>query len=188
VTSSDVPAELRGAWRRRSIRVGDGDPEERYDVIWIQGSSGFVDLRLPRDATGGLAVRIFAGTADWDGARLTWTHEIDIDPARRAVPDVGAVELAGDVLVERGGTGDDSYVEEYLRLTGSKDEVVVRTARLPDRALHGVWAQAGGHRLVIVDDRPLGGELVAEHAMLDDAGWRRRLAFGTLAPDWQALF
>lgn len=183
MSTDGVPADLQGVWRRTSITVGTNAAEEPYDVVWIQGDPGFADLRLPRSESGGRVVRCFAGTAAWDGERLTWTHDIDIDPARRAEPDVGVIALSGDVLLERGHTaGPDGvaveYVEEYVRLSEAGDAVTIATCRHDDGALRGVRAEAGRHRLTVIDDRPVGAELSAVYEQHIDGRWSARLRFG----------
>jgi Protein HRI1 len=183
VSAGGVPAELRGVWRRRSIRVGTNAAEEPYDVVWIQGDPGFADLRLPRSESNELAVRCFAGTAAWDGQRLTWTHDIDIDPSRRDQPDVGMIEVSSDVLLERGYTiapdgGAVEYVEEYLRLSEPGDAVAIVAYRHADGSLRGIRAEAGRHRLTVVDDRPVGGHLTAIYEEHADGRWSARLRFG----------
>lgn len=183
VSTSIVPAELQGVWQRRSIKVGADTAEEPYDVVWIQGDPGFADLRIPRAETNGLAVRCFAGTAAWDGERLTWTHDIDIDPRRRAQPDVGTIELSGDVLFESGHTiGPEGvtveYVEEYVRVSEPGDAVTIAACRHDDGSLRGVRAETGRHRLTVIDDRPVGAELTAVYEENADGRWSARLRLG----------
>jgi len=188
-----VPRELHGAWRRRSIRIGDAPPAEPYDVIWIQSEAGFADLRVPRDSISALPVRVFAGTASWDGRCLEWTHLIDIDPARRVGVDVGEIDLDGDVLRERGsqlsadGTATE-YVEEYVRASRPTDETRFEEVRHADGSLRGARVTAGEHRLVVVDDHESGGDLVAEYAALSDGEWTPAFAYGSIGPAALALF
>jgi hypothetical protein len=103
-----IPPEFVGAWRRVSIAVGDGAPNESEDVIWLQASSGFADLRMPRGA-GGQPVA-FAGYTTWDKPALTWHHELD---SGWNGTDTGVVTWRGDDLVETGSTMVDGEVTTY---------------------------------------------------------------------------
>ena len=169
-----TPADLAGAWRRVSIAIGAGPASEPASVVWIQVGDVYADLRIPRDAAG--APVSFAGTTVWDAPTLRWIHDLDLDPA--GGDDVGALDLDGDELVERGtSAGPDGpvpYTEVWQRLPGSHP---------PHLALRredglGVLVRTGAHALVVVDERSLGGAYLACHRTGSDDGWSVALQLG----------
>ena len=105
------------------------------------------------------------------------------DPSRRAQPDVGIIELSGDLLFESGHTiGPDGvaveYTEEYVRVSEPGDAVTIAAYRHEDGSLRGVRAEAERHRLTVIDDRAVGAELTAVYEEHADGRWSARLRFG----------
>jgi len=117
-----TPDAFSGLWRRRSVALGDGAPDERASVHWIQWGDRFVDLRVP---TGGgeegplSDLGVFAGTTTWAEPVLTWHHELDSRDGGAA--DEGVVSWCDGDLIERGEALNDGqpvpYVEVWERCT-----------------------------------------------------------------------
>src|SRR5262249_51908343 len=115
----------------------------------------------------------------WQEPFLTWIHEID--NGRPMLVDRGEMSLEGDTLIERGSSttpdGSVSYEEVYERLPGgTADVIVLRTA--PRVAALGAVARVGPHELVVVDDRPGGGEIAARYSRQTRGTWTVNLALG----------
>ena len=116
-------ADLEGCWRRLWLRApGLEDRETR--VLWRQGARDFVDLRIPADLPdmGGAASLAeldaaalsalarcegFAGTTEVEDGVCVWTREINFRGPQTG-PDVGALEMAAEGLIETGVHADYS--------------------------------------------------------------------------------
>ena len=96
----------------------DGVEEEPEDVVWVQGPTWFVDVRIARDGTGGWA---FGGRTSWDPPELCWHHVIDLQPFP-APEDRARISLTGDEMIEYGqwGAGGNAvqYRERWQRVDG----------------------------------------------------------------------
>ena len=55
--------EFAGAWRRTDLHIG-GRLRDDADVLWLQTSEWYADLRIPHDDHGG-PIEAFAGPARW---------------------------------------------------------------------------------------------------------------------------
>lgn len=132
---NSVPAlrDLRGLWRRLSIRYPDGSTDTTTRVAWLQGETAFIDLRQPADLGDCCAAHCrsslsaldcaelarqqgFAGTLAFDGAHFEWTRVIDYQPKARTA-DAGSLVWRGDLLIEQGR--DVAYVEHWRRDDGA---------------------------------------------------------------------
>jgi hypothetical protein len=122
-------ASLAGRWERLLLRTAGGGTDTTTEVVWLQGPSLFVDLRLP--AAG--QPEGFAGVLTQAGRVFEWWHNIDL--ATPGVPDAGTLEWADGRLIERGIHG--TYLEHWrrvpavpapcwgLRLTGQRGQQAV---------------------------------------------------------------
>jgi hypothetical protein len=93
------------------LRTAGGRLDTRRGVVWLQGRSLFVDLRLPAGPDAPQAVAGFAGVLTRTGSAFEWRHDIDLAPS--ADPDAGTLDWDGEVLVERGL--HDAYLERWRR-------------------------------------------------------------------------
>lgn len=147
---SDVPACFVGAWRRVSIALGDGAPQEPADVVWLQARRGFADVRIPRRA--GIEPVAFAGITTWDSPALTWHHHLDLAPGPAAA-DVGAVEWRDGDLVERGVLVVDgeptTYEEVWRREPRPVAPVVVLSHNGADGRCGGMLVRVGDDAIVV---------------------------------------
>ena len=126
------PADLVGPVRRTLLVTADGTRDTTTDVIWLQGPTLYVDLRLPAaepaalqglagpadvghatdDLLHALAAREgFAGRFHLDGDLARWDRLVDWHPAT-GVTDEGTLARDGDVVVETGVHA--AYVEHWL--------------------------------------------------------------------------
>ncbi|HEX3824813.1 MAG TPA: hypothetical protein VHV79_10155 [Mycobacteriales bacterium] len=151
MSTVEVPPELIGAWRRSGLFI-DGVRQIDYcDVLWLQSSTWFADIRLrldpaaePLSPAARRMARPFAsaGTATWADPIFTWTSTL----GNSGPPDANSLNWEDGVVVERGTIALDhetfTFAEEWLRMNGESDEPIV-TCR--DRYLHiavGKWAIA----------------------------------------------
>lgn len=128
----EVPSDLRGLWRREVI-TAPGFRDETTQVIWLQGLSGYADLRIPADRPSrsgaeGFApygdnelkamarVKGFAGQLTVDGDVCFWRRDMDFQPPTDS-PDEGRYSISGDVLIEDGVHAD--YQEIWRRAPDS---------------------------------------------------------------------
>lgn len=136
-----VPDWLIGVWQRRSIEE-DGVRDTTTQVIWIQTSHCFGDIRIPADrlAVGSdnrsnlddaerlaklcdrAAISLsqqegFAGVTQFDTGRCEWHRALDYYPPTDQL-DGGTLHwkngVEGDILVETGL--DNTYVEEWQQI------------------------------------------------------------------------
>lgn len=115
-----TPDVFSGVWRRRSIAIGEGKPDEPASVHWIQWGDRFLDVRQPhRDGARLSGPGVFGGSTTWREPVLTWHHELDSAPG--GATDAGDISWADDDLVEVGSFDVDGravpYVEVWERLT-----------------------------------------------------------------------
>lgn len=125
------PADLVGPVRRTLLVAADGSRDTTTTVLWLQGPTLFVDLRLPAgepkalgrlggptdlehappEVLDALAAREgFAGRFGLDGDLARWDRLVDWHP-QTGVPDEGTLALQGDVVVETGVHAP--YVEHW---------------------------------------------------------------------------
>jgi len=124
-------ADLPGLWRRTLIAWPDGRSDAASEVMWLQSLSAFADLRIPPgrpergDASclrqldwemlGFLAQQEgFIGHLEVSGSIGHWHRRFDYQP-NNGIADRGILELAGEVLIERGI--DLPYTEHWVRET-----------------------------------------------------------------------
>lgn len=103
-----------GPLRRTLIVHADGRRDTTSDVVWLQGPSLYVDLRVPHPEAGPDArPEGFAGRWTLDGDLARWSRLVDVRPPG-PFPDEGTLrphpELR-DVLVEDGV--HEPYVEHW---------------------------------------------------------------------------
>lgn len=142
-----VPEEMRGVWRRRSIAVDGGSPQEPAFVLWLQASEAFADLRVPVADAG--RVEAFAGVTRWKRPRLTWHHTIDWNGGF-ADYDCGEVAWLGDALVESGTFDDGGRTHSYEEVWDRVDAADQYFALVSETA---IAVQVGTYSLVMRDGR-----------------------------------
>lgn len=181
-----IPERFHGAWRRVSIAVDGGVPVEPSSVVWVQTSSAYADIRVPRLGFGDLQpAASFAGTTRWIEPHLHWRHDLDLDPARSPDDpgDVGHVSWDGDDLVESGTFGDDGlevpYIEVWRRMTGSDGATQQWVS--PDGTHR--FVRTGDHAITVADERPAGGAFRACYRTRTDGDWTVELVLGEDAVD-----
>jgi len=167
-----VPDWLVGPWERVAL-ARDGEPVAGPGrTVWLEAGVAYVDVRGPGDdapATG------FAGRCEWRDARCRWIHDLDldVDGARRL--DAGELVRAGDELLERGEDLDGvpgPYEERWRRLPGPPSPVAVL------RAEGGLAVRVGDHAAAVLDDRPLGGGIVARYQRRVGERWVDEIVVG----------
>lgn len=125
------PADLVGPVRRTLLVAADGTRDTTTTVVWLQGPSLFVDLRIPAgeraavarldgpadletasaEVLDALAAREgFAGRFHLDGDLARWDRLVDWHPST-GVLDEGTLARQGDVVVETGVHAP--YVEHW---------------------------------------------------------------------------
>ncbi|WP_330328754.1 hypothetical protein OHS33_02690 [Streptomyces sp. NBC_00536] len=98
-----MDAPTRGAWLRAGISRDGGPLRETGHVVWLQTGVLYADSRG------------FAGSTSYDGARVTFHHEVG-EPGL----DVGALRADGSRMIETGTNADGStFLEVWTPLPGA---------------------------------------------------------------------
>jgi hypothetical protein len=161
----------QGLWRRTLIERPGSAPDRSTAVFWLQGRSGFVDLRQPPDRPSFEHVRClrqlgdreiawlasqegFAGTLAVAGDRAEWHRAIDIQPAT-GIADRARLSRIGDRLAEYGTEAE--YFEEWELQPGETEPCW--DVALADGALRGRLLRVGAvFAYARSRPRPLAGE------------------------------
>jgi len=117
MSPSSVPPELTGLWRRELITTPHLS-DTTTQVVWLQTSSWYVDLRVPEDTPAAdgrttlacfkddelrslARIEGFAGELSVGAGVCAWRRDLDRQPPA-ATPDEGRFALQGDVMIEDG--------------------------------------------------------------------------------------
>ena len=153
-----LPAEFAGAWQRTDLRIG-GELRDDADVLWLQTTEWYADLRIPHDDHGG-AIEAFAGPARWVEPYFTWLHQIDW--VGSFPDDVGHLTWDGSALIETGwfecDPKDKPYEERWVPCQPASPRLAAVRSTIDRRAAH---VRVGHEAITLVDDRPAGGGFAA---------------------------
>jgi hypothetical protein len=163
--------DLQGAWRRDGRTLGNDQPAEVADVLWLQVGRHFCDLRtLPAPADSAHVLdqpQAFSGTVRVSQGAISFHHDLDSLPRDPAHPDEGTVHRRADVMFERGPGFEERWVVASL----PGDDVGLAELRPSDRSDGGPLARLiriGSVTLAVWGGATPGG------AQFDRAsGWRR---------------
>jgi hypothetical protein len=167
-----IPQQFTGTWRRVSIAVGDGAPDEPCAVFWLQAREAFSDLRLPLRP--GVEPVAFSGQTTYDPPALTWHHRLDLGAP--GTPDVGVVEWRDDDLVERGRAVIDgvevAYEEVWRRVRHDRPSPILVLECEPESGgagCRGSLVQVGTHAIVMTATN---NALTVRHDVYEEGeGW-----------------
>lgn len=198
-----VPSELTGVWRRELI-TAPGFRDETTQVYWLQTRSWYADLRVPADrpladvsSLGGYGVEDLARLARIQGfgGELTasadvclWRRDLDFQPPG-PIPDEGAYEIDGDVMIERGVHAE--YEEVWRKAPGSDGPTaafeLVDDGAAPGR--RGLLVVAGDHFICVLDrigQPPQGASLsaLAAEPGFDRAVLDMPICYGRVSGGW----
>jgi hypothetical protein len=98
--TSVLVSDCVGLWRRTLLVEADGSRDTGTDVVWLQGTTAYVDSRG------------FAGTLSQSGDVFHWHRAVDLEPPGQH-PDAGSMRWHDGILVETGVHAD--YVEHWRR-------------------------------------------------------------------------
>lgn len=170
-----VGRELTGTWRRAGLVVDGRRVADPCDVLWLQTTEWYADIRLPRRAgvetdKGPTALFArpwaFAGTASWDPPTMTWDHQFD--SRLEVMVDANPLVQVGDLLVEEGWVAYEGrrvpFIEEWHRVRTGDRQVSAALRR------QGVQITVGPSRITIDDPRPV-GDFLAVREERGPAGW-----------------
>lgn len=162
---SVVPPELVGLWRRELI-TAPGMRDDTTQVVWLQTSSWYADLRVPaerpltssrdlaeldREDLGRLArVQGFAGELAASADRCLWRRDYDFQPPG-PLPDEGSYDLQGAVMIERGVHAE---YEEIWRKAPQSEGAAAAFGLASDSAApgrRGLLVAAGDHFMCVLD-------------------------------------
>jgi hypothetical protein len=138
-STAAVPAWLRGVWTRDWIQEGKAK-SNTLDVHYLQTSTYFADIRIPRDRPRypnaksfadltDQQLRLlarqngFAGLTTTSGAVATWNHDIQFQPSDGA-PDRGRLQRIDQGRMLEHGL-DGSYIEAWKSTSGSEGRFLV---------------------------------------------------------------
>jgi hypothetical protein len=153
--------DVRGAWTRQSVSIGDGPAFETQLVVWLQAETCYADLRVPLNEEQSAGERCFSGFSGWDGDLYRWTHRLDLETGSPAADDAGRLVREGDAIVERGmfPTFDGAlpYQEIWVPIPGA-DRPFLGLERP-----NGSFVRVGDHAITIADQRRSGGTFSAAY-------------------------
>jgi hypothetical protein len=138
-STAAVPDWLRGVWTRDWIQEGKAK-SNTLDVHYLQTSTYFADIRIPRDRTRFPNAKSFADLTDQQlrllarqngftgltttsGAVATWNHDIQFQPSDGA-PDRGRLQRIAPARMHEHGL-DGSYIESWKSTTGGNGHFLV---------------------------------------------------------------
>ena len=178
------PADLVGPVRRTLLVAADGSRDTTSTVVWLQGPSLFVDVRLPADEPAALA-RLdgpadlgaapaevldalaaregFAGRFHLDGDLARWDRLVDWRPST-GVPDEGTLTRQGDVVVETGVHAP--YVEHWHPENPAGTDAAAVLLHEERTGRTGVLVRVGD-RFGLARGRASPDEIAAARALLD---------------------
>jgi len=172
-TDPVVPREFAGAWRRTDLHVG-GQLRDDADVLWLQTSEWYADLRIPHDDHGG-PIEAFAGPARWVEPYFTWLHHIDW--VGSFPDDVGHLTWDDGVLIETGWfeaePKDQPYEERWVPDPVKGPRLVAIRTGAEGRA---AMVRVGDEAITLVDERLGGGGFAARRDQRVDGRWSCRLS------------
>jgi hypothetical protein len=163
-------ALIQGGWWRESVTFGGAPRFECQRVVWLQVGDRYADLRVPFHPQA--SNRCFAGRTTWEGDKLRWYHDIDLEGS--GADDAGRLVWEGDALIERGlfdsPDGPVAYEEVWRPLPNSDGSPLV-----VDRPGSCV-VRTGKHAIAIEDARPAGGRFCACYQRMGSKGWATEFA------------
>ena len=163
-----------GCWRRRSLSLPDQPVDRTTDVMWLQASRLFVDLRIPAGRPDFSACKSlddctseqlrwlatqqgFAGHLEVYGDVYRWHRHLDLQPAQ-SVPDAGRMTQCRDGWTEIGIFTD--YAEEWAHVGAPRRGLRGNEVYLRERGVGTALARryrGGGRRCVYARHRALVG-------------------------------
>lgn len=164
-----VPEQLVGAWRRTGLFIDGIRRVDFCDVLWLQTSTWFVDIRhrlggdvLNLEPAGVPAKRMarrvaMAGVAEWAEPVMTW--HATFGSRAEAASESYRLSWRDNVVVEEGSISHNNetfaFAEEWLRMSAASDEPAIRVREQYLFIAIGRWSievrvQPGGDRLVAV--------------------------------------
>lgn len=144
----EVPAWVRGVWRRDRVERGDGSVDRDTTVIWLQTPTLFADIRIPKPGRRTPEVQAFAGWLTVEGQVCTWNRPIDLAPPPRK-PDIGAMFRAGGRMIECGVQAN--YLEDW-RLMDDGDGRFLALGR-GGRSMDDLLVTAADHFMIATRKR-----------------------------------
>ncbi|WP_034156927.1 hypothetical protein [Sphingomonas sp. ERG5] len=170
--SSATEALLDGIWRRVSLSIDGGSPQEDSTVLWLQIDGIFADLRTPLGAGARTGPSACSGQTRLVRDRLTFHRDIDTSPD--LINDSARITLDGDDLVERGvfrlGRHNVLYEEVWRRdaVTGSTGSLAT-VGHEPGGKLAARLLRIGDVGLIVV--KPLDSAQWAAELRHAPTGW-----------------
>ncbi len=140
------PALTNQTFVREYIRIGDDPPIEPQDVLWLQTSEWYADIRLRRDGSGFSSM---VGRAEWNAPFLTFHHDIDL--ASGFPEDIGKIRLTAYGCLEFGEFQREgkaiNFEEKWLSAAHIQNSRVFACFR--SGALAGMEVQLGPHCIIV---------------------------------------
>lgn len=166
-------AWLDGAWVRNRRVVGEGEPSEPSEVLWLQAGPWFADLRVAKSAAVSAHAldhsQAFSGRLDMmhhsgNDVVVTWHHDLDTVERGARGDDTASLSQCDGEMVESG----EGYVEWWRRADepyGARAFVLEHEAC--DAAGHVIDARivrVGGVAIAVWSGQTRGGFSSTEHA------------------------
>ena len=179
----NLPAELVGLWKRRSLSVNGSPPFEDSDVYWLQGARAFIDVRVPMAAGQTMS---FAGETDLVGSTIRFRH--DIDMLALSLEDSAVIEWRdANTLIERGtidlGGNMIAFEEIWQRQSGAAGSPTTWYCYVPgDDSVMGIAITLGDVFAIACDAREKSGAYQAALFLRQQDKWAR-VAWVSDGPD-----
>jgi hypothetical protein len=168
---------LIGAWTRSRLVVDGNRCVDHCQVLWLQTSVWYADIRLPCRA-GSMSEAgpeaLFArpgagaGQASWTPPVMTWHHHLD---SLESISDSNPLDRQGDRVVEAGSFRwaglTIPFREEWHRVSQPEDEISVQADTNRIQVTIGRW------RVQVEDHRPT-GLFRAIKQDFEEGGWHTR--------------
>ncbi len=185
-SSAAVPDWLRGVWTREWIQEGKAR-SNILDVYYLQTSTYFADMRIPKDRTRFPNAKSFADLTDQQlrlltrqngftgltttsGPIATWNHDIQFQPSDGA-PDRGRLQRTARTRMQEHGL-DGSYIESWSSTTGGNGHFLVIRVKHTGRLLKTLVVV--GNQFVYVRNRAVDLPAAASFDALFDFTKARR--------------
>ena len=148
IKSRPFSAVTNKSFRREYMKIADLPPFENKDVLWLQTSGWYADIRILLDGGG---FSSFGGCVTWQRPYLTFHHDLDLGSGFSE--DVGRISLTSYGCIENGVFVKDDketpFEEKWLcQASAVGSRVLLKKSR---NRITGLEVQLGNHCIIILE-------------------------------------